>query len=127
MWTARYAADEGLGRPVGTVGATTLSDPRGRTSHDVDVVALEEGEVAGRRDARVALVGEAKAANRPRDLGDLERLERIRSLLVDQGTRAADATLALFSRCGFDRGLRSTAGGRSDVLLVDLAHLYGAR
>ncbi|TMC06680.1 MAG: hypothetical protein E6J41_17965 [Chloroflexi bacterium] len=107
--------------------ATTLSDPRGRTSHDVDVVALEEGEAAGRRDARVALVGEAKATNRPRALADLERLEHVRRLLVDLGTRAADAMLALFSRSGFDRELRAAASGRADVLLVDLAHLYGVR
>jgi len=127
VWTARFAAEEGLGRHVGPVGATTLSDPRGRTSHDVDVVALEEGEAAGRRDARVALVGEAKATNRPRALADLERLEHVRRLLVDQGTRAADATLALFSRSGFDRELRAAASGRADVLLVDLAHLYGVR
>src|SRR5215472_11982769 len=46
VWTARFGPDEGLGRPLGAVGATTLADPRGRTSHDVDVVALEEGEVA---------------------------------------------------------------------------------
>lgn len=127
VWTARFAADEGLGRHVGPVGATTLSDPRGRTSHDVDVVALEEGEAAGRRDARVALIGEAKTANRPRDLADLDRLDHIRRLLVDQGTRAAGATLAVFSRSGFDRDLRAAASGRADVLLVDLAHLYGVR
>jgi hypothetical protein len=127
VWTARFAADEGLGRAVGAVGATTLADPRGRTSHDVDVLALEDGEVAGRRDARVALVGEAKATNRQRDLADLARLEHVRRLLVDQGTRAAGATLALFSRTGFDRDLRRAASGRSDVLLVDLARLYGVR
>jgi AAA+ ATPase superfamily predicted ATPase len=127
VWTARFAADEGLGRPVGTVGATTLSDPRGRTSHDVDVVALEEGEPAGRRDARVALVGEAKATNRRRDLHDLERLEHVRRLLVDQGTRAAGATLALFSRTGFERRLRDAAAGRPDVLLIDLARLCGVQ
>jgi hypothetical protein len=127
VWTARFAAEEGLGRPVGAVGATTLTDPRGRTSHDIDVVALEEGEVAGRRDARVALIGEAKATNRPRDLADLDRLEHIRRVLVDQGTRAAEATLALFSRSGFESRLRVAASGRADVLLVDLAHLYGVR
>jgi hypothetical protein len=91
------------------------------------VVALEEGETAGRRDARVALLGEAKATNRPRDLDDLERLEHVRRLLVDQGTRAAGATLALFSRAGFERRLRDAAAGRQDVLLIDLAHLYGVR
>lgn len=126
VWTARFAAHEGLGRHVGAVGATLLSDPRGRTTHDVDVVALEEGEVEGRRDARVALIGEAKATNRSRDLDDLGRLEHIRRLLVDQGTRAGEATLALFSRSGFDRRLHAAAGGRRDVLLVDLARLYGA-
>ena len=46
---------------------------------------------------------------------------------MDQGTRATDATLALFSRSGFDRELRAAAAGRADVLLVDLAHLYGVR
>ena len=83
--------------------------------------------MAGRRDARVALVGEARATSRPRDLGDLDRLEHIRRLLVEQGTRAAEATLAVFSRSGFEPGLRRAASGRADVLLVDLAHLYGVR
>jgi hypothetical protein len=41
--------------------------------------------------------------------------------------RAAGATLALFSQSGFDRRLRAAASGRADVLLVDLAHLYGVR
>jgi AAA+ ATPase superfamily predicted ATPase len=124
-WTARFAAQEGLGRMVGPIGSTTISDPRGRTGYEVDVVALAEGEVAGRHDARIALIGEAKSTNRPRSLADLNRLDHIRGLLADRGARATGATLALFSRSGFDSALSRAAAERHDVLLIDLPRLYG--
>lgn len=126
-WTARFAAEEGLGLPVGPVGSTTISDAAGRTSHEIDVVALARGETTGRRDARVALLGEAKATNRPRGVSELNRLDHIRRLLAGQGTNADGAVLTVFSRSGFDADLERAASIRPDVLLVDLARLYGER
>jgi uncharacterized protein len=89
------------------------------------VVALEAGETPGRKDARVALIGEAKSTNRPRTTTDLARLDYLRGLLEEQGTPASGAMIALFSRSGFDAGLHKAAAGRPDVVLVDLDRLYG--
>lgn len=127
-WTKRYALAEALGGPIGPVGSTVISDAQGRTRHEADVVVLAEGEVPGRKEARVALIGEAKWTNRMRDLTDLSRLDHIRGLMVDQGTQAVDALLALavYSRSGFDARLRKVAGQRADVLLVELSQPYGS-
>jgi len=124
-WTARFAAEEALGRVPGLVGTTVIADQRGRARHELDVVALEAGETPGRKDARVALIGAAKSTNRPRTTTDLARLDYLRGLLEEQGTPASDAMIALFSRSGFDAGLRKAAAGRPDVVLVDLDRLYG--
>ena len=72
----------------------------------------------------IRAIGEAKATNRPRSLGDLDRLERIRVLLGQRGHDAGQARLLLFSRTGFTAGLIDTARTRGDVELVDLARLY---
>ncbi|MGH3278140.1 MAG: AAA family ATPase [Trebonia sp.] len=125
-WTARFASGEGLDDAPGPVGTSTISDPSGRTQHEVDVVALARGEVPSRREARVVLLGEAKGTNKPRGMADLYRLEHIRGLLTAQGTDAAASMLSIFSRSGFDRDLRRAAQARRDVLLIDLAGLYGA-
>ena len=71
-------------------------------------------------------IGEAKASGRPRVVSDVLRLERMRGLLVDRGLDAADATLAVFGRSGFDREVIAVARDRRDVDLVDLATLSGA-
>jgi uncharacterized protein len=70
--------------------------------------------------ARVALIGEAKSTNRPRNGADLRRLAHIRDLL---GTRAEDAALALFGRTGFDDDLREPEAS-GEVTLVTLAAMY---
>jgi hypothetical protein len=71
----------------------------------------------------VALLGEAKATVRRRGLEDLERLERIRSVLGEQGHDSTAAVLALFSQNGFTPQLLQAAAGRDDVHLLDLATL----
>lgn len=125
-WTAWYAASEGLDLPVGAVGSTVINDAQGKTKHEVDVVALAAGEIPGRREARIALIGEAKCTNRPRNMSDLNRLEYLKGRLADQGAQVEAAVLALFSRSGFDRDLIRAAGARRDVMLVGLTRLYGA-
>ncbi|GII81975.1 ATPase AAA [Sphaerisporangium rufum] len=125
-WTARFAADECLGEPVGAVGQTVVSDPAGRAQHEVDVVALAAGEPLFAKNARVVLLGEAKYTGEQRTLRDLRRLEHIRALLGGRGVRADTAALAIFSRTGFDHALRQAAAGRPDVHLIGLPELYGA-
>jgi uncharacterized protein len=125
QWTARFANDEGLSEPVGPVGTTTVNDAAGRAAHEVDVVALARGQSSGHRDSKVALLGEAKTTNRRRAVKDLSRLDHIRELLVAHGSDAAGAVLAIFSRSGFEAELELVANSRPDVLLVDLARLYG--
>ena len=125
VWTARYGRSEGLRSPVGAVGPTVVNDPAGRSLHEVDVVGLAEGQAAQAREPRVVVLGEAKHSVRPRTVADLSRLEHVRQLLVDRGIDAANAQLVLFTRTAPDRQLSHAASGRADVLLVDLAALYG--
>ncbi|GHE10857.1 hypothetical protein GCM10010339_68480 [Streptomyces alanosinicus] len=83
----------------GPVGTTEVADQAARTKHGVDVIALAAGESPQAPRARIALLGEAKATAARRGTGDLERLERlerIRALLADQGYDIAATTLALY-------------------------------
>jgi hypothetical protein len=58
-------------------------------------------------------------------MGHLERLARIRGLLVAQGKYGAEtAKLTCFSAAGFTDELRERAANASDVLLVGAADLY---
>ncbi|WP_374116573.1 hypothetical protein [Streptomyces gilvus] len=54
----------------------------------------------------------------------LERLERVRALLADQGYDTAGTTLALYSLYGFHPDLVDLAGRRDDLVLVSLPALY---
>ncbi|HEY7915647.1 MAG TPA: ATP-binding protein [Acidimicrobiales bacterium] len=120
-WTAQHSAGR-FGEDVGEVGSAVINDGGGRSQHELDVVALRRGR---RKNARpkLAVLGEAKSSNRARNMGDLERLERIKELL---GGRADVSTtsLALFGRSGFNRTLAAAAEARPDVHLVDLKELY---
>jgi len=123
-WTARHAAAETLGGPVGEVGTTLVNDRAGRAQHEIDVVALAAGHRRQDRHPMVRVLGEAKDADRPRARADLGRLEHVRGLLVGRGVDAAEAKLLLFGRSGFDPGLTATAAARHDVQLVDLDRLW---
>ncbi|WP_243741299.1 ATP-binding protein [Streptomyces sp. 8K308] len=118
-WTRRHAH-----AVPGPVGTTEVPDPAARTKHEVDVVALAPGERPQSARARIALLGEAKATATRRGVGDLQRLERIRTLLTEQGYQTTGTTLALFSLYGFHPDVQRLAARRDDVLLVDLATLY---
>ena len=121
-WTARR---EGWPRPVGEVGSTVVNDRAGRAQHEVDVVALASGQRRQAKDAQVVVLGEAKAGERARGVGEVVRLERVRDLLVGRGVDAGHAVLAVFGRGGFTAEVRDLARGRSDVRLIDLATMLG--
>ena len=97
---------------------------RGRTRHELDVVAVARGSNARDTRAPIVVLGEAKATTARRTVSDLTRLERIRDLLVSRGRDATDAHLALFSRTGFDENLVRAAQDRPEVHLIGLADLY---
>lgn len=121
-WTGQH---DDWPQPVGEVGSTVVNDRAGRAQHEVDVVALAAGQRRQAKDARVAVLGEAKASDRPRGVGEVVRLERVRELLAARGVDARDAVLAVFGRSGFTRELRGLSAARPDVRLVDLAAMLG--
>ena len=115
-WTiTSFEAHTGI--PVGWTGTTTVACREHGQSHQLDVVSLRPGDMPRTSAARVAVLGEAKSANRPRNTADLRLLVHIRELL---GPRAEGAVLALFSRAGFDDDLRQP-GAHGEVMLVSPA------
>ncbi len=122
-WARSFATDE-TDLDLGTVGPAEISDPRTRSKHEVDVLALAPGERPRSPRSTIALIGEAKATIQPRGVKELERLERIQSLLANQGHQASNATLTLFSLHGFHPDLLHVAARRRDVLLIDVGALY---
>jgi hypothetical protein len=105
-----------IGVPVVTVGTTVVNDREHRAAHELDIVALGPGTGPNRR--TIAAIGEAKL--RDLDLGDLDRLERIRTMLQS----AEHAHVVLVSASGFTRSLVTVAAERADVHLVDLEDVY---
>lgn len=124
-WTSSAAATGYFGEQLGPIGPTVANDAKGRTRHELDVVALADGELARGADPVVRLLGEAKHAHRPRTIGDLNRLEHIRDVLVGRGVRARGARLVIYARNGAESQLRATSDKRSDVDVVGLATMYG--
>jgi hypothetical protein len=114
-WVRGCASEKTLGGVVGTVAPTVVNDSRGRTKHEIDVVALS----SDRR--RALLLGEAKI--RRCSIRDLRDLEGKRELI--KGVDVAGARLALFSATGFDNGLEDEARSRDDLELIGLDRLYG--
>jgi hypothetical protein len=108
------------GIPVGWTGTTAVACREHGASHQLDVVSLRPGDMPRTSAAQVAVIGEAKSTDRPRNSADLRRLAHIRDLL---GPRADGAALALFSRTGFDDDLREPRA-RGEVTLVTLADMY---
>jgi len=105
-----------LGAPIVTVGTTVVNDRQGRAAHELDIVALGRG--TGPRERVVEAIGEAKL--RELDLGDLDRLEHLRTILHG----AERAHILLVSASGFTRGLVAEAATRVGVHLVDLDDVY---
>ncbi|WP_328747863.1 DUF234 domain-containing protein [Streptomyces sp. NBC_00285] len=123
QWTLRYGRERGLD-DIGQVGTATVAC-REHRGHEIDVVALSRASRPRDKSARITLLGEAKATNKPRTVADLRRLEHIRDLLCTQGWDAGGAVLAVYARKGAAPDLVDAAGaGRG--LLVDMGELYGA-
>lgn len=124
-WVARYAADE-AGLLVGPVGQTVIACREHRTSHEIDVLALERGARPRTGGAPVAFIGEAKHRDRRPGLAELRRLHHLRELLTAAGHDATSATLGLFSASGFTAELTAEAvGSKGKLLLTSLETLYG--
>ncbi len=119
-WLQDFAAADTVRGVVGSVGRTTLTDPDGRTSHEIDIVAL--GEPRHERRAVLGL-GEVKWGERM-GIGHLERLRRIRDIVSRRkNVDASEAVLFCASGTGFHADLLDAAG-RGEVELVGLDRLY---
>ncbi len=119
-WARWFAAPETFEGHVSGVGSGTVSDPSGKTSHEIDVAVIGEDE-RGRRSIRS--IGEAKWTE-TMGLGHLERLRHLRGLLQRHPSLdTSNIRLACYSGAGFTPDLHSAAAA-GDVLLVDLERLY---
>lgn len=119
-WAAQFADDSIFGAPAASVGRGIVNDPARRRTWEVDVVVLDST-------GGLLAIGEAKwVAEVGRD--ELERLRRVRDLLVAADRPgAARARLLCFSGLGFTPELHRLAGqGVGEVVLIDLARLYGS-
>ncbi len=123
-FTARYAPADRLGGIASRVGRAVVNDPAARTTHEVDVVAIDTSARLQR--PRAVVLGEAKYSERRCTLDDVRRLERIRGLVAARrDVDAAAARLAIFSASGFTAELAGLARRRNDIVLVNLASMYG--
>jgi hypothetical protein len=121
VWTRWHAGPEVLGGLRTRVVSGVLPDPAAKTGHELDVVVF--GRADDGREGILA-IGEAEYGDVVGQ-GHLERLERLRELLVRRDDRAGPGTrLLLFSAAGFMPGLQETARTREDVQLVGLDRLY---
>lgn len=120
-FTFRFASPDTVGGNAATVAPAVVNDPRRRTQHELDVVALGRDHTGS---SQVLALGEATHTDARRTLGDLTRLEQIRTLVAAKHPSAAQAHLLLFSANGFDPNLTRAATRRPDVELIDLDRLY---
>jgi hypothetical protein len=122
-WSLHFADAEVFGGQPTEVCSGTVSDAGNRTMHQVDVAAFGAADTASRTRRQLLAIGEAKWG-KPMGTRHLDRLTRIRSLLIAQDrVEARNARLVCYSGAGFTAGLRAAAG-RGDVVLVDIAELY---
>ncbi|GII91728.1 AAA family ATPase [Sinosporangium siamense] len=121
LWVRWHAAPETLGGLRSRVASGTLPDPANKTSHELDVVVF--GRSADDHETILA-IGEVKYGD-VIGRAHLERLERLRELLISRDERASPATrILLFSAAGFTPHLLERARERTDLELIDLARLY---
>jgi AAA+ ATPase superfamily predicted ATPase len=120
-FTFKFASPATTGGAVASVGPAVINDDKARAQHELDVVATTRLTSGA---SEVIAIGEAKHTGRARTVADLDRLERIRTLLVARGAAPTATKLLLFSANGFDRNLTQAAASREDVELIDLDRLY---
>lgn len=118
QWTREHASPRTIGGIASLVGPTVLHSPADRSTHELDVVVVED---EAERPRRVCAIGEAKWRADPMGRAQLERLRRLRTLLPAQ---EQPPRLLLFSRAGFEPELRREAAADPETELVDLERLY---
>jgi AAA+ ATPase superfamily predicted ATPase len=117
-WCLNHAAEETLGGIASSVLPTEIPCQEHRGGHELDIVVAED-----RAGGRIAAIGEAKATSDLIGVGQLRRLEHLRSLLPS--TRIEQLPkLLMFSRSGFTADLAVEAATRPDVELVTIDRLY---
>lgn len=119
-WTRRHASSETLGGEIGEIGATVVNDSQRKAQHEIDVLALAEGQRRRHPNPTIQVIGEAKDSDQPRTIGDLDRLDRVREVLEKKGLNVSRAKLILFGRNGFTPDVEDRAAQRDNVELVDL-------
>ncbi|MBN3931559.1 ATP-binding protein [Streptomyces verrucosisporus] len=119
-WARWHATPATHGGQVTRVTAGTVNDPAAKTGHEVDVAV--HGETDNGREALLA-IGEAKW-NDVMGMGHLERLRKIRALLVARGTAHDTTRLQCYSGAGFTGELRRLAEEDPTVQLIDPVRLY---
>jgi len=120
-WTRHLAPPELFGDYPNLVGTGTVNDAARRTAHEVDVIAFGLDDADRHRLLAVGEVTWGETVGLPH----LDRLRRIRDLLVEQGRYgAADARLACYGAHGFTDDLRRAADEQDDVVLVTVGDLY---
>ncbi|BCY12782.1 ATP-binding protein [Actinoplanes sp. L3-i22] len=123
FWTRHMAPPELFGDYPNVAGAGTVNDPTNRTSHEVDVVVFGLDDDNRRP---LLAIGEVKWGE-TMGLGHVERLRRIRALLVAQKRLGAEtARLACYSGTGFAPELVEAAAREPEIVLVGLTDLYRA-
>lgn len=117
-WARHFADPAVLGGDPAHVGATVIHLEDGEARKIDVLVAADDGDVPA--DRTVLALGEAKSGER---LGQrhLNRLEDARAAMR---ARAENAKLLLIG-VEFTSDLKSLAGRRADVELIDLERLYG--
>ncbi|MFF0307878.1 ATP-binding protein [Streptosporangium sp. NPDC004379] len=121
-WALHHADPDLFGGLPARVGQGVVHDPRSRTGHEIDVAVVG---IADGRKAPLLAIGEAKL-NDTMGMGHIDRLRRIRSLVAESGRYdTAGTRLICFSGAGFNDGLHEVAREADDVVLVDLARIYG--
>lgn len=115
-WTARFADDATIGGRAATVTSGVVNDAARRRTWEVDVVVAAA-------DRSVLALGEAKWGQ-VMDVDHLDRLRRIRQLLVTRDRDGAErARLLCFSAAGFTAELRA-AERDGQVSCIGLDRLY---
>jgi len=122
-WTRHMAAPEFFGGYPNRVAAGTVNDPGRKGAHEVDVVVF--GLDDNNRSPLLA-IGEAKW-NETMGAGHVDRLRRIRELLVGQGRFGAEtAKLVCYSGAGFSDQVQAQAAEDDSIVLIGLDVLYGS-
>jgi uncharacterized protein len=124
IWVRNFASAETLGGTPSRVAAAVLSDARLKQKRQLDAVAIASGH---NERPRILAIGEAKYTSGVRGMGDVQRLEDLRDLVVSAQSahfNVEGIKLMLFSANGFEPEALRTRDHRTDLILVDLADLY---